>query len=377
MKKTCFLIFVLVIYAFHGSNVQSQNLNRQVFREMERKNPRKMIKVPEIEGYLTLKGDFHMHTVFSDGSVWPETRVDEAWSDGLDVIAITDHDRYHPNKDYLSTDNTISFQIAGECAREKNILLIRAFEITRKMPPGHFNAWFVTDGNLPELNDTSMQAFLSVIEKLTGQGAFITWNHPGWAAQQKDTVKWFEIHQTLLNKGWLHGIEVFNEYEWYPVALQWAKTKNLAPFANTDIHDAIPATYGISPDFIRPMTLVFAKERTLESIREAMFARRTVAWFNGHLAGSEKILGELFDKSVKIKKISSANGKIKYQVSNPTDFIFNMKGLSKDWSNRVDIPGRSEVIITVPDKLNTIGVEITNWHTGATENLKKEIVLNQ
>ena len=144
-----------------------------------------MIQVPEIEGYLTLKGDFHMHTVFSDGSVWPDTRIDEAWSDGLDVIAITDHDQYHPNKDYLSTDNNIPFQIASECAREKNILLIHAFEITRKMPPGHFNAWFVSDGNLPELNDTSMQAFLTAIEKLAGQGAFIAWNHPGWAAQRK------------------------------------------------------------------------------------------------------------------------------------------------------------------------------------------------
>ena len=93
MKKISFLIFIIVIYAFKGSNVQSQNLNRQVFKEMEGKNPRKMILVPEIDGYLTLKGDFHMHTVFSDGSVWPDTRVEEAWSDGLDAIAITDHDR--------------------------------------------------------------------------------------------------------------------------------------------------------------------------------------------------------------------------------------------------------------------------------------------
>ena len=374
MKKTCFLIFILVIYAFKGADVQSQNMNRQSFKEMERKNSRKMILVPEIDGYLTLKGDFHMHTVFSDGLVWPDTRVEEAWSDRLDVIAITDHDRYHPNKYNLSADNNISFQIASARAREKDILLINAFEITRKMPPGHFNALFVTDANLPDLKDTSMQAFFTAIEKLAGQGAFITWNHPGWAVQQKDTVKWFDVHQTMLDRGWLHGIEVFNEYEWYPVALQWAISKNLAPFANTDIHSAILTAYGNSPEFIRPMTLVFAKDRTLESIREAMFARRTVAWFNGHLAGSEKLLGELFDKSVRIRRISSTNGKTKYQVSNPTDFVFSIKGLSNDWSNQVNIPGRSEVIITLPDQLKTLNIEITNWHTGSTENLKKEIV---
>ncbi|MHC4330495.1 MAG: hypothetical protein ACYSWW_20505 [Planctomycetota bacterium] len=35
------------------------------------------INFPDILGYKTLKCDFHMHTVFSDGQVWPTTRVDE------------------------------------------------------------------------------------------------------------------------------------------------------------------------------------------------------------------------------------------------------------------------------------------------------------
>ena len=29
------------------------------------------INIPDILGYKTLKCDFHMHTVFSDGMVWP------------------------------------------------------------------------------------------------------------------------------------------------------------------------------------------------------------------------------------------------------------------------------------------------------------------
>ena len=51
--------------------------------------PNKII-VPNVEGRLTLKGDFHIHTMFSDGSVWPEARVQEALWEGLDVLAITD-----------------------------------------------------------------------------------------------------------------------------------------------------------------------------------------------------------------------------------------------------------------------------------------------
>ena len=41
------------------------------------------IRFPDILGYKTLNCDFHMHTVFSDGSVWPTVRVDEAWREGL------------------------------------------------------------------------------------------------------------------------------------------------------------------------------------------------------------------------------------------------------------------------------------------------------
>ena len=52
--------------------------------------PNKIV-VPDIEGYKTLTGDFHIHTVFSDASVWPSTRVQEAIWEGLDVIAITEH----------------------------------------------------------------------------------------------------------------------------------------------------------------------------------------------------------------------------------------------------------------------------------------------
>jgi hypothetical protein len=55
---------------------------------------RKTVNLPDLPGYVTLKCDFHMHSVFSDGNVWPIVRVDEALRDGLDVIAITDHIEY-------------------------------------------------------------------------------------------------------------------------------------------------------------------------------------------------------------------------------------------------------------------------------------------
>lgn len=59
---------------------------------------RNEIQIPDILGFKTLKCDFHMHTVFSDGLVWPTVRVSEAYSQGLDAIAITDHIEYRPHK---------------------------------------------------------------------------------------------------------------------------------------------------------------------------------------------------------------------------------------------------------------------------------------
>ena len=44
------------------------------------------IVIPDVEGYKTLKGEFHIHTIFSDGSVWPETRVREAAWEGLVLV---------------------------------------------------------------------------------------------------------------------------------------------------------------------------------------------------------------------------------------------------------------------------------------------------
>ena len=61
------------------------------------------IQFPDLPGYRTLKCDLHMHSVFSDGLVWPTVRVDEGWRLGLDAIALSDHLEYQPHKDDLAT----------------------------------------------------------------------------------------------------------------------------------------------------------------------------------------------------------------------------------------------------------------------------------
>ena len=45
------------------------------------------LPVPDLPGLKTLKADFHLHTVFSDGEVWPTVHVRDAWRDGLDAVS--------------------------------------------------------------------------------------------------------------------------------------------------------------------------------------------------------------------------------------------------------------------------------------------------
>ena len=93
------------------------------------------VNLPDVPGFVTLKGDFHTHTVFSDGLVWPSVRTDEAWREGLDVIAITDHIEYQPHKKDVSTNHNRSYEIARDASKDLGVIVVKGSEITRKMPP--------------------------------------------------------------------------------------------------------------------------------------------------------------------------------------------------------------------------------------------------
>ncbi|RPI44150.1 MAG: PHP domain-containing protein, partial [Bacteroidetes bacterium] len=117
------------------------------------------IEFPDIPGYLTLKCDFHTHTVLSDGHVWPNIRVEEALRDGLDAISITDHLEYQPHRaDIPHPDRNRSYELAQQAAEGKDLIIIHGAEITRSMPPGHANAIFLEDANALNRDDV-MEVF--------------------------------------------------------------------------------------------------------------------------------------------------------------------------------------------------------------------------
>jgi len=332
---------------------------------------RKIVNLPDIPGYVTLKCDFHMHTVFSDGDVWPTVRVDEALRDGLDAIAITDHLEYTPKNDFVPVDMNAAWTIVEGYAREKNLIPVHGTEITRKMPPGHFNALFINDASLIA-KDSVWDSF----EAAAKQGAFIQWNHPGWKAQQPDGIpRMYEIHQRLIKNGWLHGIEFFNDNEYYPVVFTFCKQYNLALMGNSDIHGVISETYPEPTYTNRPMTLVFAKEKSHDSLKEAMFAGRTIVYFRDMLVGKEEFTKPFFYQCISVEKPFYQNNKsIYFEVTNSSDIPFYLINGIPDSPPALTLAANSVTRIVLSKKAKSpLVYDVRNILTGEKEILKVEL----
>lgn len=66
MKK---IHHILIIGLISTIVVKGQDINNVQLEHMHLKHVRKEINIPDILGYKTLKCDFHIHTIFSDGVV--------------------------------------------------------------------------------------------------------------------------------------------------------------------------------------------------------------------------------------------------------------------------------------------------------------------
>lgn len=307
MKKYYFLFLALL--AFHVSSYAQSNTRR-------------VIKIPDIPGYQTMKCDFHMHTVFSDGEVWPTVRVAEAWQEGLDAIAITDHMEYQPHKDDLPVQFGRAYEIAKPHADQMGLLLIRAAEITRQMPPGHFNALFLEDVAALDNED-----FWASMGAAVDQGAYIFWNHPGW--RQKDDIPiWYEEHDSIYDLGWMHGMEIVNGSSYYPLAYEWCLEKGITILGNSDVHNPTGLDYFSGGEETRSLTLVFAREKNKKSLREALDEGRTAVWRGEELYGQASHLKAIFDQSVRVLSqpiMLEGKGTSLIQIINESDLIFKLK----------------------------------------------------
>jgi hypothetical protein len=125
-----------------------------------------------------------------------------------------------------------------------------------------------------------------------------------------------KFDKQVYNEGLIDGIEIMNGIEFYPKALTRAKELNFFMSANTDAHHPTAERYAEYGE-ARNMTIIFAKDKSLESIREALEARRTLACSFGVLAGDEALLRKVVEASLTVRQISNdAKGRKRIIVTN-------------------------------------------------------------
>ncbi len=346
MKKVLFIAAL----AFSSLAINAQTYykdaeNPEIYRHAELgEDCRKEIILPEINGYTVFKADLHTHSIFSDGQVTPNFRANEAWMDGLDIMAVTEHLEYRPREDWfveytqkynggkykkavnnkigakpldengIMVDLNYSVKMAQKEGARHGLLIIPGIEITRDgAKVGHFNALFTTDNNTI-FDPDPVQA----VRNAKAQGALVMHNHPGW---KKTDLTPTPTEATLYAEGLVDGIEVINGTDFYPGIIDRAHEYNYFVAANTDVHSATVWNAGIL-GYDRPMTLVFAKEKTLEAVREALEAKRTLAYAYSTVCGDEQLLKDFFAAGMKVSVIRTSSKNIHLAVTNMTSITY-------------------------------------------------------
>ena len=281
---------------------------------------------PDVDGYETIISDLHMHTVFSDGSVWPDIRVYEAVRDGLDLIATTEHLEYQPHSDDIPHPNrNRSYELASKIAERDGLMVINGSEITRSMPPGHSNAGFIQDAN-KLLNDDAVEVF----REANRQGAFTFWNHPMWTAHYEDGIaKLTDLHRQLISEKLLHGIEVVNEHTYSEEALQIALDNNLTILGTSDIHGLIDWEYEVPQGGHRPVTLILSKSRSENDLKDALFSGRTIAWFKDMLIARPENMRLILDAALEITDVEYRDIVAAVRLKNHTPVNFTLENTSE------------------------------------------------
>ena len=297
--------------------------------------------IPAIDGYTPYKADLHNHTIFSDGHLSMESRIREAWKDGIDVMAVNEHLEHRPHerdlvkymeggyiakgtkaqantfvsknfpeKGAIKVNLNFPVELATKIAKDYDLTIIPGIEITRK-PDGvytHLNALFTKDNNTIYDSDPMQST-----RNAKAQGALIMHNHPGWL---RTDMKPSKFDKAIYKEGLVDGIEIMNGVEFYPKAITRAKDMNFFVSANTDAHHPTAERYAEYGEH-RNMTIIFAKDKSLESLREALEARRTLACSFGVLAGDEALLRKVAEASLTVRRMSDdAKGRKRIIVTN-------------------------------------------------------------
>lgn len=312
---------------------------------------------PPAGKYQVLIGDFHMHTLNSDGRPTTRERVEESFRMGYDVISVTDHGK------------TRAYRVAKHVGEKLGLVVINGLE-TGVKGKEHMNAFGMTTDFVPrnphswaEEPGQNTAYYRDAMKNVVDHGGVVIYNHPH--VGYREPVLWG------IEQGYVIGIEVKNDVvrdkwnttEWnglycYPDAFDFALKHNLTLFANTDVHgnrDPEPAR-----------TLVLVEERSPKGVMDAIHARRTAAWFGpngGVVWGRQDLLSDLLTSTVAVSKTS--NGNLAFHNRGPIPLKAKVEGCASS----VQLPAYEEAVVAVSASGASVSVTWENVWTDPNTNL--------
>ena len=182
--------------------------------------PARRRDLPSVEGMQWLAGDFHSHTVHSDGSLSVGGLAALAASRGLDFLAVTDH-------------NTTSHHAhLPSAARTHGITLVPGQEITRDV--GHANVF----------GDVGLVDFRSPPEtwaaQAEGRGGLMSINHP----LAGDCAWLLPVDRPKVAEVWHSSWSLVPT--WGAPLAWWLQTPGTTPIGGSDFHlhgsDGLPGS---------------------------------------------------------------------------------------------------------------------------------------
>lgn len=373
MKK----LFILTIALAFGISAYAGPHTSKVL--YDRSAVRTNLVLPQVDGLNCYTADLHVHTNFSDGNLTPEERVKEAWIDGLDILAITDHIEtrkgeramlkflkgYAPDKEKgfepintrcsrgvpadergIVSDLNYSVSAAQKAAKAyPELTIIKGTEISREpVHIGHYCALFTKDNNTIYSTDDAQ-----TIRNARAQGAIITHNHPGW---ERTSTDYTEFEKKIYAEGLIDGIEVSNSRNFYPEIVRRAVEKKLYVVSATDCHSSTASIFA-NKNYYRDMTLIFAKDKSEKELRKALLSQKTLGYCGGYIIGEESLLTKFFRASVTAKSAGKTKKGYHLVLTNTTSFayVLNNNGTI------IKLPAHSSVSATIASKKAVFTVE--------------------
>ena len=376
MKKLLFTALLLVFgLSAHITVLAGPHTSKVLYNRAPSRNA---FVLPQVDGLNCYTADLHVHTMYSDGSLTPDERVKEAWIDGLDIMAITDHletrkreremlkflKGYSPDKKGFEAINTrcsrgvpadergivsdLNFsanEVIKAAKKYPELTIIKGAEISREpVHIGHYCALFTKDNNALYSTDDAQ-----TIRNARAQGAIITHNHPGW---ERTSTDYTEFEKKIYAEGLIDGIEVSNSCNFYPEIVRRAVEKKLYVVSATDVHATTSSVFA-GKKYFRDMTLIFAKDKSEKELRKALLSQKTLGYCGGYIIGEESLLSKFFQASVTARLGQKGKKSSLITLTNNTSFDYKLKYKNRE----IELPAFRTVSVTISNGNSKFSVE--------------------